>query len=427
MFCDQAVLIVKAGNGGNGKISFRHEKYIAKGGPEGGDGGKGGSVIVKATTRKNTLIDYQAKRLWKALDGEAGDIKQMAGRSGEDLILDMPVGTEIWCNGNCIVDLVEDGQEYCIADGGRGGYGNAHFTSSVRQAPKFAERGEIMVPDTYQLELKLVADIGIIGFPSVGKSTLISVISNCRPKIAEYEFTTLIPNLGVVQVGEVDFVVADVPGLIEGAHTGKGLGGTFLRHIERCRKLVHVVDGTSNDPVEKYQIINSELEKYSPELAKKEQILVINKADVLDEEYKQLLTDAFAQYQPDLKPIFISAATHTGLEPLLYAMKDAVLAIEQGPIIDDEISERVIFKPHLEQAENEWVLYVEGESFSIKGKRLEQITNMTDTKNPEGMARLFDIYEKKGVFKELRRAGWSMDKVVKVGRFDVLFVDYDLE
>ena len=276
MFLDEAEITVHGGNGGNGLVSWRKEKFISRGGPWGGDGGDGGNVIFRADSNTDTLSTFAQVKVFRAKNGGIGGKCDKHGKNGEDLVLKVPPGTVIYHDGSAVADLTNHGDEEIIAKGGRGGYGNAHFTSSVRQAPDFAERGEAGEEKSLNLELKLVADVGIIGYPSVGKSTLISVISASRPKIGDYPFTTITPNLGVVQVHDRRFVACDVPGLIDGASEGKGLGDTFLRHIERCAVLVHILDVNREDVVSDYKAIRSELTNYSPTLSEKKEVVILN-------------------------------------------------------------------------------------------------------------------------------------------------------
>ena len=425
MFCDQASVVVKAGNGGDGAVSFRREKYVEKGGPDGGDGGDGGNIIIRSTHACHTLSNYRVEQIWSAKDGERGSKKRMHGKNGDDLILEVPVGTLVTDaeTQECVIDMNQEYMEYCLEYGGRGGYGNAHFTSSTRQVPRFAERGEIMFEKRYNLELKLVADIGIIGFPSVGKSTLISVISNARPKIAEYHFTTLVPNLGVVQVDDTDFVVADIPGLIEHASKGKGLGHDFLKHIERCGMLIHMLDVSDPDCIEKYSIINKELQIYSEILAAKNQIVVCNKMDVIDSEYKELLKEAFYKQFPHVELYWISAASHQGVQDLLYIMKAKIndfRQIQHEQYSDTPTEERVLFQPHIEDAQHWEIQHIDGKYY-VFGKRIEQIANMTNTENIEALARLYDILDKKKITPSLKRIGWDESKTLSIGRWKIDF------
>ena len=326
-FIDEAKILVRSGKGGNGCVSFRREKYIPKGGPDGGDGGKGGDVYLRASSKLLTLYDFRHKRVHEAQNGQPGMGKQRYGRSGDDLIIDVPVGTlvyEILEEGRekLLVDLVQDGQMFLVAKGGRGGKGNVHFKSSTMRTPRFAQPGEEGEEKTIRLELKIIADVGLVGLPNAGKSTFISRISAARPKIASYPFTTLTPNLGVV---EDDFgrrmVVADIPGLIEGAHKGHGLGDRFLKHVERTRFLVHIlsVEDVSLDNIfSGFELINNELGKSSPVLAQKEQILVLNKIDLLKDEDLSKIQESLSTYKQ--KVFLISALTGKGVEQLLKAM-----------------------------------------------------------------------------------------------------------
>jgi len=326
-FIDEAKILVRSGKGGNGCVSFRREKYIPKGGPDGGDGGKGGDVYLRASSKLLTLYDFRHKRVHEAQNGQPGMGKQRYGRSGDDLIIDVPVGTlvyEILEEGRekLLVDLVQDGQMFLVAKGGRGGKGNVHFKSSTMRTPRFAQPGEEGEEKTIRLELKIIADVGLVGLPNAGKSTFISRISAARPKIASYPFTTLTPNLGVV---EDDFgrrmVVADIPGLIEGAHKGHGLGDRFLKHVERTRFLVHIlsVEDVSLDNIfSGFELINNELGKSSPVLAQKEQILVLNKIDFLKDEDISKIQESLSSYKQ--KVFLISALTGKGVEQLLKAM-----------------------------------------------------------------------------------------------------------
>ena len=326
-FIDEAKILVRSGKGGNGCVSFRREKYIPKGGPDGGDGGKGGDVYLRASSKLLTLYDFRHKRVHEAQNGQPGMGKQRYGRSGDDLIIDVPVGTlvyEILEEGRekLLVDLVQDGQMFLVAKGGRGGKGNVHFKSSTMRTPRFAQPGEEGEEKTIRLELKIIADVGLVGLPNAGKSTFISRISAARPKIASYPFTTLTPNLGVV---EDDFgrrmVVADIPGLIEGAHKGHGLGDRFLKHVERTRFLVHIlsVEDVSLDNIfSGFELINNELGKSSPDLAQKEQILVLNKIDLLKDEDLSKIQESLSSYKQ--KVFLISALSGKGVDQLLKAM-----------------------------------------------------------------------------------------------------------
>ena len=323
MFVDEAVIHVKAGKGGDGAVAFRREKFVPKGGPEGGDGGDGGSVIFRADPNKNTLFDFSGRHHWRAENGQQGMGKKMAGKSGEDLLILVPPGTLIFDDEHQILlaDLDAIGKEVTIAKGGKGGRGNWHFKSSTNQAPRYAEPGTEGQERRLKLELKLIADVGLVGMPNAGKSTLLSVISSARPKIADYPFTTLEPQLGIVELdGERRMVVADIPGLIEGAQKGAGLGHAFLRHIERTKILVHLLDMfpvTGSDPIENYRTIRAELEAFSPTLAEKTEIVAANKTDLALEEEAAEAVERLKAALPGKEVHAISGATRQGVEPLL--------------------------------------------------------------------------------------------------------------
>jgi GTP-binding protein len=318
-FIDEAIITVQSGDGGKGCVSFRREKFIPRGGPDGGDGGKGGDIILSTTSRKRTLYHFRYQKHFKAENGSHGQGKQKTGKNGRNLTIELPPGTLVIDadTGHLIKDLVETSETFVILKGGRGGQGNTKFKTSTHRTPRFAQPGEPGETRTLKLELKLLADVGIIGLPNAGKSTLISAISSARPKIANYPFTTLVPSLGVVQTGWSEpFVVADIPGLIKGAHQGTGLGMKFLRHIERTRILVHLIDASSidpDDPLDQYHTINQELAMYDEKLAKKPQIVVINKLDLSG---VRKSADIFQSAIKDKEVVFISALTGQGLEQL---------------------------------------------------------------------------------------------------------------
>ncbi|MCX6120026.1 MAG: GTPase ObgE [Ignavibacteriales bacterium] len=320
-FIDEARISVKAGDGGNGCISFRHEKYIPKGGPDGGNGARGGSVIIRADRQLNTLLDFKYKRSYRAERGENGRGKDQGGKSGKDEVVKVPCGTLVRdaVKGKTIVDLLHDGDEFIIAQGGKGGRGNGEFATPTNQAPRFAEPGTPGEERELILELKLLADVGLVGFPNAGKSTLISVVSAAKPKIADYPFTTLTPNLGLVRYAEGNsFVIADIPGLIEGAHEGKGLGIQFIRHIERTRVLVFLIESISEDPKKDYHILLNELASYNPAIARKKKIVALTKMDIVHEADKKKL--ASIKFGRGVVTFSISAVTGEGLRELLGEM-----------------------------------------------------------------------------------------------------------
>jgi GTPase len=421
MFLDEAEIIVHGGNGGNGLVSWRKEKYVSRGGPWGGDGGDGGNVIFRADTNTDTLSTFAQVKVFRAKNGEIGGKCDKHGRNGEDIILKVPPGTVIYHNGSAVADLTNHGDEEIIARGGRGGYGNAHFTSSIRQAPDFAEKGETGEEKSIKLELKLVADVGIIGYPSVGKSTLISVISASKPKIGDYPFTTLTPNLGVVQVHDRRFVACDIPGLIDGASEGKGLGDTFLRHIERCAVLVHLLDVNREDVVSDYKAIRSELTNYSPTLSEKKEVVILNKVDltgndseIFEEELRKNGIEIFGS---------ISSATKYGIEDFLNKLLPIVLKEREkrSEEVDTEEKEIPIIRPHLEsdRADAFVIDIEEDKSFTVHGKRMEQIANMTDWEHEGALQRFRDIIKRTGLLKALQKAGAGEKSVVRIGELDV--------
>ena len=347
MFVDTAKVIIRAGKGGNGAISFRREIYIPKGGPDGGDGGKGGDVVFVASKDCNTLIDFRFQPKLIAEDGKAGSGQKSSGKSGKDLEVEVPVGTVVKRSdtGEIVADLVRDGQREIVAHGGDGGYGNWHFRSSVRQTPKIAELGNPGEAFDAELELKLIADVGLIGFPNAGKSTFLSVVSNATPEIADYPFTTLTPNLGVAKVDNTSILIADIPGLIEGASEGKGLGDEFLRHVERTKVLLHLVDVYSEDAGKAYKDIRKELENYSAELAERPELIVLTKIEGLDEDIVKMQMSAILAANPQAKVMAMSSAAHQGT---LDVLRELNLMIQE-----QKKTEAVTEKPEEETEEND--------------------------------------------------------------------------
>lgn len=327
-FIDEARIYIKAGDGGNGAVSFRREKYIPKGGPDGGDGGRGGNIIIKCVANLNTLLDFRYKREFIAQNGENGHGSNSHGKSGEDLIIKVPIGTEVYFNDDeeSSIDFIRVGQEEIVAKGGNGGFGNAYFKSSVNQAPRRANPGQEGEEFELLLKLKILSDVGLIGFPNAGKSTFLSVVSKAKPKIADYPFTTLEPQLGVVSIDDYDFVIADLPGLIEGASDGKGLGDRFLKHTERCSVLLHLIDSNSDDVVRDYKTIRNELKQYSQKLSKKPEIVCLTKSETLPAEEiakkKDLLSKALKK---GTKLFVISSVARIGLNEVLRALKEEIV------------------------------------------------------------------------------------------------------
>lgn len=414
MFIDYAKIIIGSGNGGNGAITFRREKYVANGGPDGGDGGKGGSVYFMVDQGLNTLVDFKYKKKYIAKNGEAGSGSRCNGKKGEDLYIKVPQGTVIKDEetGKVIADLSELGQVECVLKGGNGGKGNVHFATATRQIPNFAETGEPGVEKTVILELKLIADVGLLGFPNVGKSTLLSRMTTAKPKIADYHFTTIEPNLGVVKLESgASFVMADIPGLIEGASEGVGLGLKFLRHVERTRILLHVVDvaGTEGrDPVEDFNTINNELKSYSEKLSKKLQIIAANKTDVMqdDENYKKL--EALAK-EKGYEIFKISAVTGAGLKELFNRIADVLNTIPKEDL--EEVDKTVYYT--LEEDEG-WSVRREGNSFIVEGKEIETIMRRINFSDYESLSYFHLTLKKMGVDAELRRQGIKEGDIVKI-------------
>lgn len=422
MFYDKARVFVKGGDGGNGAVAFRREKYVPLGGPSGGDGGHGGNVIFQAEEGLRTLVDFRYQKHYKGERGEHGQGKGMHGKNAGDLIVKVPVGTVIRDSetGELIADLVENGQQIVVASGGRGGRGNARFASSTNKAPRISEKGEPGEEKWVNLELKLLADVGLVGFPNAGKSTLISRISAAKPKIADYPFTTIVPNLGMVRMDNGEsFVVADIPGLIEGAHEGAGLGHEFLRHIERTRVIVHVIDmagSEGRDPVEDFKTINKELKAYNPVLAKRPQIVAANKMDLPEAEDN--LRKFRAEIQDNYDIYAVSAVTGQGLEALLLKVAETlVLTPLAEPIVSNEEKVTKVI------AVNRFEINKEDGVFVITGKEIEKHYAMTDFNNEDAVKRFLRILKVMGVEDELRSKGAQNGDTVRVGNLEFDFVD----
>ncbi|SMB92839.1 GTP-binding protein [Thermanaeromonas toyohensis ToBE] len=414
MFYDEAKIYVRGGDGGNGAVAFRREKYVPRGGPSGGDGGRGGSVILEADPGLRTLVDFHYRTHYRAERGEHGQGKNKHGRSAPDLVLRVPVGTVVRDaeTNKILADLVYPGQQVVVAAGGRGGRGNARFATPWNQAPTFAEKGEPGEERWLLLELKLLADVGLIGLPNAGKSTLLSRISAARPKIADYPFTTLTPNLGVVRLDEEhSFVVADIPGLIEGAHRGAGLGLKFLRHIERTRILVHVLEVgllTKEEVLRNFRIVNEELSHYSPKLLERPQVIAANKIDLPggQENVEFIKASLGSSYR-----IFpISALKGEGIEPLLWYLTELLASLpETGPIIlKDEYEETSVIKPPV-------TILRQGDVFLVSGPEVERRVAMTDFNNEAAVYRLQQALKRLGVEEALRRAGARPGDTVRIG------------
>ena len=405
-FIDRVKIYVQAGTGGNGTVAFRREAHVPKGGPSGGDGGRGGSVIFVATNSLSTLLDLRYYREYKAQNGEKGHAKKMHGADADDLVIRVPVGTCVYDDdtGNIIADLTKDGQRAVIAKGGRGGRGNARFASSRNPAPKICENGEPGEKFNLRVELKLLADVGLVGFPSVGKSTLLSVVSKARPQIADYHFTTIVPNLGVVQVKDGrSFVMADLPGLIEGASQGKGLGHQFLRHIERCRVIVHIIDMSGSegrDPYEDYVTINKELGEYEYRLLERPQIIVANKMDG-DEAEENL--KKFKEKLGDQKVFPIIAPIHEGIDAVLYAVADA---LETAPDFFNQEEEQESVLYTYKEEEKPFTIHNKGNGvWEVTGKKVERLVQMASFTTDDGFQRFALQIRNMGIDDALREAG----------------------
>jgi GTP-binding protein len=413
MFYDRAKIFVKAGSGGNGLVSFRREKFVPRGGPDGGDGGRGGSIYVEADASLNTLIRFKRRVHFRAPNGSAGGGNNRHGADGEDLVLSVPPGTLVRDaeTQELLVDLEQSGQRVIVARGGRGGKGNAHFATSTRQTPRLSERGAPGEERWLILDLKIIADVGVIGYPNAGKSTLLAAVSRARPKIADYPFTTLTPNLGVVTVGDTGFVLADIPGLIEGASEGAGLGLDFLRHIERTRVLIHLLDGLSNDPVADWRVINRELAQYSPALAEKPQITAFNKMDLPDVQARWASVQKPLEEQAG-KVYPISAATHEGVQDLLWAVARKLQeAMAQPPAPATEVK---VFRPAPSSAK--FTVAREGDGFRVRGQAVERLVAMTNLGQEEALWRLHAQLERLGVLKVLEAQGVQEGDMVYIGQ-----------
>lgn len=432
-FIDEVAITLKAGDGGNGAVTFRREKHVPRGGPDGGDGGRGGSVIFETDSNLSTLLDFRPGKTYKAGRGGDGMGKNQFGKDGADLVLKVPAGTQVRDakTGALLADFAQHPQREVIAVGGRGGKGNAHFVTSVQQAPKFGENGEPGEEKESKLELKLLADVGLLGFPNVGKSTLLSRVSAAKPKIADYPFTTLVPNLGVVKVNDHNFVMADIPGLIERAHEGAGLGIQFLRHLERTRLLAHLIDvsgTTGRDPLADYDTINRELAAFSADLAKLPQVIVLSRVDVVAD---RSALDALVRFfeEQGLRVFPVSSVTGENIEPLVYHLHDRLQELptqapgpSAGPVRITLGSKAAATnddpKKYTLARDNEGTLVV-------SGKGLERMVAMTDMNNEDGVRRLQRRLERLGVFAKLRAEGAREGDTVRIRNVEFDYIDED--
>lgn len=418
-FIDKSKIRVVSGRGGNGMVAWRREKYVDKGGPAGGDGGRGGDVYLVADENMSTLMDFKHKSVFKAEPGENGGIKNMHGRCAKDLFIKVPVGTVVKDikNGNIIADLTEHEQKVLVAKGGRGGRGNARFATAQKRAPQFCEPGEPPIERELFLELKLIADVGLLGMPNAGKSTLISRISSAKPKIADYPFTTLIPNLGVVKKRSGDgYVVADIPGLIEGASEGVGLGHDFLRHVERCRFLVHLIDSTEENPFDNYEKINLELQKHSEHLANLYQIIALNKIDAIDEDKKSELLEQFKKVSGNV--FMISAVTGENLDKLTDFMGEKV---DEIPKSETEVVVEEDINAYNNDDSSYEIFKVTKDTFIVQGGKISRLAGVTDERNAEQVIRLQNILKAMGVFDELSKKGIKDGDTIIIGHLEFAY------
>ena len=419
MFTDYTKIIIKSGDGGNGAISFRREKYVAAGGPDGGDGGNGGDVYFKVDKDKNTLIDFRYNKKYKAKNGENGMGARCNGKYGEDIYIGVPIGTIVKDaeTGKIVADLSKPDQVELVLKGGRGGKGNSHFATSTRQAPRFSQDGEKGEEKEIILELKLLADVGLLGFPNVGKSTFLSTVTDARPKIANYEFTTLEPNLGVVKSKDGEsFVIADIPGIIEGASQGIGLGLKFLRHVERTRLLLHIIDvsGTSGrNPIDDFNTINNELKEYSKKLATRKQIIVASKADVIQDETLYNELEKFAK-EKNMEIFKISSVTGEGVDKLLKYVTDVLKALPKEELYEKE--ERVVYE--LEDKKDEYEVNKTKDGFEVTGKAIERVIARVNIEDNESMYYFHKCLENLGVNKKLKMLGIKEGEIVKIDGYE---------
>ena len=429
MFVDTAKVELHAGKGGDGAVSFRHEIYIPKGGPDGGDGGRGGSIIFRADKDTNTLLDFRYDPILRAEDGKNGSGTRSAGRSGRDLIVEVPVGTVVYRTDDTqktlLADLDHDGAEAVIARGGDGGFGNAHFKSSTRQTPQVAEVGEPGEEFIAELELKLLADVGLVGLPNAGKSTFLSVVSNAKPEIADYPFTTITPNLGVATVDDTDLLIADIPGLIEGAAEGKGLGHAFLRHVDRTAVLLHLVDVYADDAGKSYEIIRSELSK-SSDLASRPEIVALTKCEGLDKDIIAMQTASILSKNPDAKVYTISASAHQGLDDLLRTLKTEVSKEKKHKkaIKTEQNEDLSVIKLPESELRNAWKVEKQDDGkFVVTGEKIERFARRTDLTNWASVNRLRDILKKLGIRAELTSQGAEPDSIISIAGKEFTLVE----
>lgn len=416
MFVDRVEVKIKAGKGGDGALSFRHEKFRARGGPDGGDGGNGGKVIFVASNNQNTLAAFRYKKILQAGDGQPGGKRKRHGKNGDDLVVAIPAGTIVFDKqGSVLADLTEDGQNEVIAKGGRGGFGNAHFTSSTRQAPRIVEKGEPAQEIEVVLELKMIADVGIVGLPNAGKSTLLSIISNANPEIADYPFTTLRPNLGVVDVDKKNsLLMADIPGLIEGASQGKGLGDEFLRHVERTSMLLHLIDIYNDDAASAYKTIIKELADYKLDLSRRSQVIVLTKIEGVDRKIIDKKIRQLKKLAPRSTPVLaISSVSHQGIDELLRELLKIVERERKRLARRPKRSELPVIGLRTDE---DWRVEKTKDGFVVTGSKIESFARRTDFDNPDAVDRLHDILRRLGIMREMERQGMGIGKTITIGK-----------
>ena len=429
-FADRAKIFVRSGKGGDGHVSFRRELYVPNGGPDGGDGGKGGDVIFVVHQGLHTLTDFKNVRKYKAGDGEEGGKKRCHGANGKDIVIKVPPGTVIkdFDTGKVIIDMADRTEPFVLLEGGMGGRGNQHFATSTMQAPRYAQPGQAAIEKTLILELKMIADVGLVGFPSVGKSTILSKVSNARPKIADYHFTTLVPNLGVVSLGEGrGFVMADIPGIIEGAAEGVGLGLDFLRHIERTRVILHVIDAASvegRDPIQDIEAINEELTTYSKQMAERPTIIVANKLDVLSQEDREEILTKIKERFPDTPVMAISAATGEGIKELLeetYKMiqtaPDDVMEFNSEISLEEYASREVELPYTVEKSKDEEGVYL------VEGPRIEKMLGYTNLEDNKGFKFFQEFMVKNNIIEELKALGMQEGDTVRIYGWEFEYIE----
>ena len=430
MLVDKARIRIISGKGGNGCVSFRREPFVPEGGPDGGDGGKGGDVIIRASRNLTTLMDFKYNKKYKAENGQDGMRKKCFGKNGEDLIIDVPVGTMVTDEetGLLMADLVHDGQSFVAAKGGKGGKGNVHYKSSVRQAPDFAEAGDFAKERYVILELKMIADVGLVGFPNVGKSSLLSVSTNARPKIENYHFTTLEPNLGVVRISDTEFLMADIAGIIEGAHEGLGLGLEFLKHIERTRVLIHVVDVSGSegrDPKEDFDTIMKELGDYSPKMLKKPMIVCANKMDLISED-DEIYTEFKAYVEAKGYDVYpVSAPINQGVSELLYAALNKLNEVRENE--EDSLYEDVEWfyfeKDDIDKDYRVVNVEKDGDTFILTGTQLHKIFDSTNFNDTTSLRYLYKYIEKSGAIKKMKDLGLKEGDTVSIYDYEMEYIE----